>query len=175
MRSASRCSCWPALDTRRASARRRLEQAVVGRQRADELFAKMVAAQGGDAAVIEHPRAPAAGADPARRSRRRRAVSSRESSRGRWAGRSSSSVAGGARSRDARAPGRRARGAGQAGPARAARRPCSRWCTRERRRHADAAVAAVLGAISIGDARPDVLPLIAWRVTAAGATPYGGC
>jgi pyrimidine-nucleoside phosphorylase len=39
---------------------------------------------------------------------------------------------------------------------------------------ATAAAAAVLGAIAIGDGRPDVLPLIAWRVTTAGATPYGG-
>ncbi len=39
---------------------------------------------------------------------------------------------------------------------------------------AGAAVTAVRAAITVGDTAPDVLPLIAWRVTTAGATPYGG-
>ena len=38
----------------------------------------------------------------------------------------------------------------------------------------DAAVLAVRAAIAISDAAPTVPPLIAWRVTSAGATPFGG-
>ena len=38
---------------------------------------------------------------------------------------------------------------------------------------AKAVVAAVRAAIPIGDAAPDVLPLVAWRVTSAGVTRYG--
>lgn len=39
---------------------------------------------------------------------------------------------------------------------------------------ADAVRAAILAAIPIGDATPEVLPLIAWRVTKDGVEAYGG-
>ncbi|HEY3933002.1 MAG TPA: hypothetical protein VGL65_00120, partial [Gemmatimonadales bacterium] len=37
-----------------------------------------------------------------------------------------------------------------------------------------AATHAAASAIHIGDTSPELLPLIAWRVTGDGTTPYGG-
>jgi pyrimidine-nucleoside phosphorylase len=158
------------VDTDRASARRRLEQSVSSGA-ALAVFGRMVSAQGGDAAVIEHPeRLPQA---PIRRDVLALEGGVISQVEPRALGRAIIELGGGRRVASDRVlpdvglevfakPGQRtARGDRLAVVH--ARSPEA----------ADSAVAAVRNAIAIGSMVADVLPLIAWRVTTAGATPYG--
>jgi pyrimidine-nucleoside phosphorylase len=158
------------LDGDRAAAQRRLE-ATVSSGAALEKLAQMVAAQGGDAAVIDHPerlpRAPIwrdvlavesgviAGVEP------------------RALGRAIIDLGGGRRVSSDRVlpdvgleifakPGQRVAKGDRLGVVHA-----------RSAEGADATVTSVLEAIAIGAAATDTLPLVAWRVTTAGATPYG--
>ncbi|HEY8061536.1 MAG TPA: thymidine phosphorylase [Gemmatimonadales bacterium] len=160
------------IDRHAASAHRRLEQ-VVRDGSALKAFARMVAAQGGDAATIDDPRRlPRA---PIQRDVRATATGIIAQVEPRALGRAIIDLGGGRRQvADAvlpdvglevsAKPGQHVRHGDVLAIVHARTAP-----------DADAAVATVLGAISIGDADPEVLPLIAWRVTGAGATPYGGC
>ncbi len=158
------------LDADRAAAQRRLE-ATVRSGAALEKLARMVAAQGGDAAVIEHPeRLPRA---PVRRD-----VLAAESGvitqvEPRALGRAIIDLGGGRRVSSDQVlpdvgleifakPGQRVAKGDRLGVVHARNAEA-----------ADAAVTSAQGAIAIGAAATDMLPLIAWRVTTAGATPYG--
>ena len=154
-----------------ASARRRLEQ-TVSDGTALAAFRRMVAAQGGDAAVVDDPaRLPRA---PLQRDVRAEMGGVITRVEPRALGRAIIELGGGRREvKDLvlpdvglevmAKPGQRV----QAG---------DRLAVVHARTAAqsDAAVDAVRSAITIGTTVPDVLPLIAWRVTTAGATPYGG-
>jgi len=160
------------IDRDAASARRRLEEAVRDGS-ALKAFASMVAAQGGDVATIDDPRRlPRA---PIQHEARAPATGIVARVEPRALGRAIIDLGGGRRQvADAVLP-----DVGlevSAKPGQHVRQGDVLAVVHARTASdADAAVAAVLGAISIGDAVSDVLPLIAWRVTAAGATPYGGC
>ena len=159
------------LDADRVSAQRRLAETVRSGS-ALALLGRMVSAQGGDAAVIEQPeRLPQA---PIRRD-----VLAADSGvitrvEPRALGRAIIELGGGRRVASDRVlpdvglevpakPGQRV-GKGDRLAVVHARSVAA----------ADNAVTAVHDAITIGGAAVDVLPLIAWRVTTAGATPYGG-
>jgi thymidine phosphorylase len=158
------------LDTDRGSARRRLEQTVVSGA-ALALLGRMVAAQGGDVGVIEHPeRLPHA---PIRRdvlATDRGVITGVEP---RALGRAIIELGGGRRVASDRVlpdvglevpvkPGQRV------GPGDLLAVVHARSAEA-----ADHAVDSVRAAVTIGAVSVDVLPLIAWRVTAAGATSYG--
>ena len=159
------------LDTDPAAAQRRLEQ-TVSSGRAVELLAKMVAAQGGDPGVIEHPE------------RLARAPIQRDVIAGeggvvtrvepRALGRAIIELGGGRRvSTDKVLP-----DVGLEVPVKPGQRVAKgdRLAVVHARSAEDAerAVAAVQGAITIGEGVADALPLLSWRVTSAGAKPYGG-
>jgi pyrimidine-nucleoside phosphorylase len=159
------------IDRDGASARRRLEQTVRDGS-ALTAFAKMVAAQGGDAATIEDPRRlPRA---PIQREVRATATGIIARVEPRALGRAIIDLGGGRREvadvvfpdvglEVPAKPGQHVQRGDLLAVVHARTEP-----------QAAAAVASVLDAISIGDAIPEVLPLIAWRVTRTGATPYGG-
>jgi pyrimidine-nucleoside phosphorylase len=154
-----------------ASAHHRLEQTVRDGS-ALSAFAKMVAAQGGDATTIEDPRRlPRA---PIQRDVRGAADGIIMRVEPRALGRAIIDLGGGRREvadvvlpdvglEVLAKPGQRVRRGDLLAVVHARTAP-----------QADAAVASVLGAISIGDIAAEVLPLIAWRVTSAGTTSYGG-
>lgn len=159
------------LDTAAAAARHRLE-ATVTSGRAVELLARMVAAQGGDAGVIEHPeRLPRA---PVQRDvvAREGGIVTQVEPRG--LGRAIIELGGGRRvSTDRVLP-----DVGLEVPAKPGQRVAKgdRLAVVHARTVADAerAVTAVLAAITIGASGVAALPLISWRVTAEGAQPFGG-
>jgi thymidine phosphorylase len=159
------------IDRDGALARRRLEQTVRDGS-ALATFAKMVAAQGGDAAAIEDPRRlPRA---PIQRDVRATASGTIARVEPRALGRAIIDLGGGRREvTDTVLP-----DVGlevSAKPGQHVQRGDLLAVVHARTAsQADAAIASVLGAISIGDAVPEVRPLIAWRVTTAGVTPYGG-
>jgi pyrimidine-nucleoside phosphorylase len=159
------------IDTEHAAARRRLER-VIESGAAVELLAKLVAAQGGDAGMIEHPeRLPRA---PVRRD-----VVAGESGvvvqvEPRAIGRAIIDLGGGRRV----ASDRVLPDVGVEVPV----KPDDRVRRGDRlavvhARSDEAALAAEKAlheAIVIGEAAGASLPLISWRVTAGGRTPYGG-
>ncbi len=159
------------LDADRVSAQRRLAETVRSGS-ALALLGRMVSAQGGDAAVIEQPeRLPQA---PIRRD-----VLAADSGvitrvEPRALGRAIIELGGGRRV----ASDRVLPDVGLEVPAKPGQRvgKGDRLAVVHARsvEAADNAVTAVHDAISIGGAAVDVLPLIAWRVTTAGATAYGG-
>ena len=159
------------LDTAAAAARHRLE-ATVTSGRAVELLARMVAAQGGDAGVIEHPeRLPRA---PVQRDvvAREGGIVTQVEPRG--LGRAIIELGGGRRvSTDRVLP-----DVGLEVPAKPGQRVAKgdRLAVVHARTVADAerAVTAVQAAITIGASGVAALPLISWRVTAEGAQPFGG-
>ena len=159
------------IDREGAAAHRRLEQTVQDGT-ALTAFAKMVAAQGGDAATVEDPRRlPRA---PIQRDVRAAETGIIARVEPRALGRAIIDLGGGRREvTDAVLP-----DVGLevwAKPGQPVQRGDLLAVVHARTAsQADAAVASVLDAISIGDVMPEVLPLIAWRVTSAGATPYGG-
>ena len=153
------------------AARRRLEQTVRDGS-ALAAFARMVAAQGGDAATIEHPerlpRAPVQRDVPAEVD----GIVTRVEPRA--LGRAIIDLGGGRHEvTDVVLP-----DVGLEVPAKPGQRvqrgDILAVVHARNAAQAGAAVTAVRAAITVGDTAPDVLPLIAWRVTAAGATPYGG-
>jgi thymidine phosphorylase len=158
------------LDADRASARRRLEQTVSSGS-ALALFGRMVAAQGGDAGVIEHPeRLPQA---PVRREVRATQSGVITRVEPRALGRAIIELGGGRRV----ASDRVLPDVGLEVPTKPGQRVSKgNLLAVVHARSGDAAenaVKAVRDAITIGTAAAEVLPLIAWRVTTAGATRYG--
>ncbi len=158
------------LDTDAVAARRRLEQTIVS-GRALELFAKMVAAQGGDASTIEHPERLARA--PIQRdvlAQRDGVVTQVEP---RALGRAIIDLGGGRRvATDKVLP-----DVGLEVPVKPGQRVAKgdRLAVVHARAAEDAAraVISVQAAISIGEGAVAPLPLISWRVTSAGAKPYG--
>ncbi len=158
------------LDTEAVAARRRLEQTIVS-GRALELFAKMVAAQGGDASTIEHPERLARA--PIQRdvlAQRDGVVTQVEP---RALGRAIIDLGGGRRvATDKVLP-----DVGLEVPVKPGQRVAKgdRLAVVHARAAEDAAraVISVQAAISIGEGAVAPLPLISWRVTSAGAKPYG--
>ena len=158
------------LETDRPAARRRLEATVTSGS-AVEVLAKMVAAQGGDRGVIEHPERLA-------RAPIRRDVLAREDGvvtqvEPRALGRAIINLGGGRRV----ATDRVLPDVGLEVPVKPGHRVAKGDLLAVVHARSDdaarGAVAAVNDAIVIGDTATDALPLIAWRVTTAGASPYG--
>ena len=159
------------LDADAASARRRLE-ATVRTGAALAVLGRMVSAQGGDVAVIEHPeRLPQA---PIRRDVLAGASGVITRVEPRALGRAIIELGGGRRVATDRVlpdvglevsarPGQRVTRGDQLAIVHARTSGA-----------ADDAVVAVGNAIAIGDAPADIPPLISWRVTIGGATPYRG-
>ncbi|MGH7593713.1 MAG: thymidine phosphorylase [Gemmatimonadales bacterium] len=158
-------------DSDAPAARRRLEQAVHDGT-AFAVFAKMVAAQGGDRATIDDPRRlPRA---PIKRDVRSDVAGVVTMVEPRALGRAIIDLGGGRHEvTDVVLPDVGLEVLAKPGQ-RVQRGDLLAVVHARTAAHADAAVAAVRCAIPIGDTAPEVLPLIAWRVTAAGATPYGG-
>ena len=158
------------LDKDASAAHRRLE-GVIQSGAALDRFRQMVAAQGGDAAVVDHPeRLPTAPLQLEVLADREGVVAQVEP---RALGRAIIELGGGRREvTDAVLP-----DVGLEVPAKPGQvvRPGDRLAViHARSRDAAAAVvAAVRDAIRIGDTTPDLLPLVAWRVTSAGASRYG--
>lgn len=159
------------LDTDRAAARRRLE-ATVSSGSALAILGRMVSAQGGDAGVIEHPeRLPRAPIQREVVATERGVITQVEP---RALGRAIIELGGGRRV----ASDRVLPDVGLEVPAKPGQRVSQGdLLAVVHARNIDAAesaVTAVRDAITIGSAAADVLPLIAWRVTSSGVTPYGG-
>lgn len=158
------------LDADAASARRRLE-ATIRSGAALDRFRKMVSAQGGDATVVDHPeRLPTAPVQFDVLADRDGIVAQVEP---RALGRAIIELGGGRREvTDAVLP-----DVGlevPAKPGQPVRRGDRLAVIHARSREAaEAVVATVRAAIPIGDSAPDILPLVAWRVTSAGAARYG--
>jgi pyrimidine-nucleoside phosphorylase len=159
------------LDRDRPSARRRLEQTVHDGT-ALAAFATMVTAQGGDAATIADPRRlPRA---PIQREVRAAATGIVARVEPRALGRAIIDLGGGRREvKDVVFPDVGLEVSAKPGQ-RVQHGDLLAVVHARTAAQADTAAMSVLGAIAIGDAVPEVLPLIAWRVTSAGATPYGG-
>jgi thymidine phosphorylase len=158
------------LDSEAAAAHRRLE-GVIASGAALDRFRQMVAAQGGDANVIDHPdRLPTAPVRVDVLADRAGIVAQVEP---RALGRAIIELGGGRREvTDAVLP-----DVGLEVPAKPGQtvRRGDQLAVIHARSHeaAEAVVATVRAAIRIGDTAPDVLPLVAWRVTSAGASRYG--
>jgi pyrimidine-nucleoside phosphorylase len=158
------------LDADAASARKRLETTIADGSALDR-FRQMVAAQGGDPNVVDHPeRLPTAPIRTYLEAGRDGVVTQVEP---RALGRVIIELGGGRRQvTDAVLP--------DVGlellvkPGQRLNRGDPLAVVHARSREAlDAVTPAILAAIPIGDAAPEILPLVAWRVTSAGATPYG--
>ena len=158
------------LDTDAGSARRRLEETIRSGAALDR-FRKMVSAQGGDATMVDHPeRLPRAPVQFDVLADRDGTITQVEP---RTLGRAIIELGGGRREvTDAVLP-----DVGldvPAKPGQQVRRGDRLAIIHARSREAAAAVAAtVRTAIPIGDGAPEMLPLVAWRVTSAGVTRYG--
>lgn len=158
------------LDTDGAAARRRLEESVTS-GRALELLAKIVAAQGGDASTIEHPdRLPRAPIQRDVVAQHDGIVTQVEP---RALGRAIIDLGGGRRvATDKVLP-----DVGLEVPVKPGQRVAKgdRLAVVHARSAEDAAraVTSVQAAITIGERVVTALPLISWRVTSAGAKPYG--
>jgi pyrimidine-nucleoside phosphorylase len=158
------------LDRDAASARRRLEATIADGSALDR-FRRMVVAQGGDASVVDHPeRLPTAPVRLDVLADRDGFVAQVEP---RTLGRAIIELGGGRRQvTDAVLP-----DVGLAVPAKPGQRVhrgdlLAVIHARSREAAADA-LPTVRDAIPVGDVAPEPLPLVAWRVTSAGATPYG--
>ncbi|MES1259240.1 MAG: thymidine phosphorylase [Gemmatimonadota bacterium] len=158
------------LDLDAASARKRLQGTITSGS-ALELLAKMVAAQGGDAGVIHHPERLA-------RAPIQRDVLARESgvvvrAEPRALGRAIIELGGGRRvATDKVLPDVGLEVTAKPGQ-RVARGDRLAVIHARDGQAATRAIEAVHAAIEVGGAPGEILPLIAWRVTSAGVTPYG--
>jgi pyrimidine-nucleoside phosphorylase len=158
------------VDRDAASARSRLEETIRSGAALDR-FRQLVAAQGGDAMVVDHPeRLPSAPVQLAVRAERDGTITRVEP---RALGRAIIELGGGRREvTDAVLP-----DVGlevSAKPGQTVKHGDRLAVIHARSREAaEAVVASIRAAIPVGDSTPEVLPLIAWRVTSAGATRYG--